>query len=394
MIERSIKISGVGCCLLDFIYPDVSFKSQELQARFSKKPGDGGIQPGNLVFSEDLVKYTGEVMDEIYQKILPGIDSEHVNVGGPCIVALIHASQLLNNQQVSFSYFGALGDDLAGNRLRELLGRTAIKLDHYDVLEGATPKTIVLSDPDYNQGQGERAFINTIGVAGKYSLARLGRDFFSADILFFGGTALVPPIHDHLLELLKKGKENDSINIVTTVFDFRNENLEPNKKWPMGQSDESFKYMDLLIMDREEALRISGQAKLEDAADFFIRHKTRSFIITSGANDILSYSDGNFFAPQEVGKMPVLSFHKYRTPGIQCDTTGCGDNFAGGVLFSLLTEMTLGKHGGFDLAEACTWGIVSGSYTGLIAGGVEFENREGEKLEKITKLYQDFKKQK
>lgn len=349
--------------------------------------------PGNLVFSEDLVRYTGEVLAEIYQKILPGTDSEVVNVGGPCIVALIHASQLLHGQKARFSYFGALGNDLAASKLRELIGRTPVILDHYETLEGATPKTIVLSDPDYNQGHGERAFINTIGVAGKYSPARLDPDFFSADILFFGGTALVPPIHDHLLELLKKGKENACINIVTTVFDFRNENLAPNKKWPMGRSDESFKLIDLLIMDREEALRISGQEQLEDAADFFIRHKTPSFIITSGANDIMSYSDGSFFAPQEAGRMPVLSFHKYRTPGLQCDTTGCGDNFAGGVLFSLLTQMKLGKRGGYDLAEACAWGIVSGSYTGLITGGVEFENRAGEKLEKITRFYQDYKAQ-
>ncbi|MCP4314261.1 MAG: carbohydrate kinase family protein [Bacteroidetes bacterium] len=393
MSEEPIKISGVGCSLLDYIYTNVSFKNPELQARFSTKPGDGGIMPGNLVFSEDLVRYTGEELDEIHQKILPGTESEVVNVGGPCIVAMIHASQLLHGQQAGFCFFGALGNDAAGRRLRELIGRTPVKLDHYEIIEGATPKTIVLSDPDYNEGHGERAFINTIGVAGKYIPARLDQDFFNADVLFYGGTALVPPIHDHLSELLKKGKEKGSINIVTTVFDFRNENLAPDKKWPMGRSEESFQFMDLLIMDQEEALRISGMGKLEDAADFFIRHKTSSFIITCGAGDLLSYSNGSFFTFQELGRMAVLPFHKYKTPGLQCDTTGCGDNFAGGVLSSLITQMNSGKAGGYDLAEACTWGIVSGTYSGLITGGVEFESKEGEKLEKITRLYQDYKAQ-
>ena len=77
---------------------------------------------------------------------------------------------------------------------------------------------------------------------------------------------------------------------------------------------------------------------------------------------------------------------------MKSDTTGCGDNFSGGVISSLVTQMISGDREGFDLVEACSWGIASGTYTGLITGGTEFEKQKGEKLEKITRLYKEYKK--
>lgn len=392
MARAQIKISGVGCSLLDYIYTKVDFTDEALNACYSKKAGDGGILPGNLVFSEDLERFTGESLGMILEKILPGGETAVSNIGGPCMVAMIHASQLLYDSPVHFSYFGAMGTDSTGEELAKLLEHTSLNLDAYQVIEGATPKTIVLSDPAYHNGQGERAFINTIGVAAHYGPEKLGQRFFDADILLFGGTALLPPIHDKLYELLKEGKRKGSVNIVTTVFDFLNENLAPNEKWPLGNSDKSFQYIDLLIMDQEEALRISGQKELGKAAGFFINQKTSSFIITRGADDILFYSDGTFFSPRPLASMPVLPIDSYRTPGLQCDTTGCGDNFAGGVLASLISQMSSGKEADFDPVEACSWGVVSGTYTGLITGGTEFEKKKGEKAEKIAKLFNDYKK--
>jgi len=394
MPEKTLRISGVGCGLLDYIYADVNFEDAGLQTYFSASAGDGGIRPGKLVFSEDLEKYSGEDLEKIYSRILPGVNPDVINVGGPCIVALIHASQLLHELPLKFSYFGAMGSDATGRELRKLIARTPLKLENYVMIEGATPRTVVLSDPRHRKGEGERAFINTIGVAASYEPERLTQQFFDADILFFGGTALVPPIHDHLFELLEKGKSQGLVNIVTTVFDFRNENRAPQQRWPLGNSEEAFKYMDLLIMDQEEALRISGEHNEEVAAAFFIKQGTASFIITRGADDILLFSDGTFFAPHALARMPVLPIGEFKHEGMVCDTTGCGDNFAGGVLSSLLSQMVMGKQGDFDLVEACSWGVVSGTYTGLIAGGVEFEKKAGEKLDKIRRLYQDYRARK
>jgi len=49
-----MRIHGAGCCLIDYLYTNISFSSEEFQAILSRRDGDGGINPGGLVFSEDL----------------------------------------------------------------------------------------------------------------------------------------------------------------------------------------------------------------------------------------------------------------------------------------------------------------------------------------------------
>jgi len=39
------------------------------------------------------------------------------------------------------------------------------------------------------------------------------------------------------------------------------------------------------------------------------------------------------------------------------DTTGCGDNFTGGVIASIVNQLSTGKRK-LDLKEACSWGTV------------------------------------
>ncbi len=390
--DRKMKIAGIGCCLLDYIYTDVDFSKIDQEKYFSNKQGDGGLLPGKLVFSEDLEIYTGENIASIASNILNDQKPDATNIGGPGIVALIHASQMLYDRDISFSFYGYCGDDSAGKELRSMLDKTSIDSSHYHTVEGNTPRTLVLSDPDYDNGQGERLFINTVGVAGKYLPVSINESFFESDILLFGGTALVPGIHDNLSELLEKGKEHTCVNIVTTVFDFRNESRNPGKPWPLGHSDVSFELIDLLIMDEEEALRISGKATCIEASTFFQMTNVKAFIITRGPEEIIFYSGGGLFQEHQLANMPVLSMQDYRTNSKPSDTTGCGDNFAGGVLSSIASQLEYIEPGEIDIKEACSWGIVSGTYTGLIAGGVEFETRPGEKYHKVKKLYDEYKK--
>ena len=74
----------------------------------------------------------------------------------------------------------------------------------------------------------------------------------------FGGTAITPNLHDNLHLLLEKAKTTGAFTLVNTVFDFRNEKLQHGKPWPLGKTDLSYPFIDILIMDKEEALKISG----------------------------------------------------------------------------------------------------------------------------------------
>ena len=146
--------------------------------------------------------------------------------------------------------------------------------------------------PDTIMGNGERTFVNNIGAAWEYSPGTLNDDFFNSQIACFGGTALVPHIHSNLTSLLERAKHNDCITVLNTVFDFMNEKANPDKPWPPGNDNNCYRLIDILIMDREEALKISGKRTIESAAEFFSSTEVSSFIITNGANNIFLWSGG------------------------------------------------------------------------------------------------------
>jgi sugar/nucleoside kinase (ribokinase family) len=196
-----------------------------------------------------------------------------------------------------------------------------------------------------------------------------------------------------MTELLKKAKLNGCITIVNTVFDFRNEKLNPDRKWPLGNSDESYQFIDLLIADQEEALRLSGQTTAGAAIRFFLDKKVSALIVTNGSKNISVYSNGSFFQPHALTELPVsqqvVEELKYNKDG---DTTGCGDNFVGGAIASIVNQLQRGdRHP--DIQEVCCWGIVSGGFACFYIGGTYFEQKSGEKLTKIKPYYESYQQQ-
>lgn len=388
-----IIVSGVGCCLVDLLFNDIDFGSDTFSPYLSKKRGDGGLTPGHLVFQEELEKFCGTDFDKVLNCITGGRPHNKVNIGGPSIVSLINVAQLIDKEHCEVRFYGRGGKDEIGQYLLSSLKKTPVVLKDYKLIDNRTPSTVVLSDPLYDNGQGERMFLNSIGAARDYRPDELDDDFFNSDIVVFGGTALVPLIHDNMTSLLKKAKSKGCVTIVNTVFDFRNERADPSNKWPMGESDESYRYIDLLIADREEALRLSGEHDPQAAIRFFQDKKVSSLIITNGSKNISTYSDGRFFNTSGLKEMPVsrkvIDELKNAQGG---DTTGCGDNFGGGIIASVVTQLQNGaKHP--DLREACCWGVVSGGFACFYMGGTYFEENIGEKRARIKPYYESYKKQ-
>jgi len=392
-MSEKIIVSGVGCCLVDLLYNDIDFSSDTFRPFISLKRGDGGLIPGHLVFNEEFVEFAGSPFGTVLNQITGGRLPDKKNIGGPSIVSLIHAAQLTDPGNCEVRFFGRGGNDDAGKCLLSSLQKTPVILYDFKLTENITPSTVVLSDPNFDNGHGERVFINSIGAAWDYHPDDLDEEFFHSDIVVFGGTALVPVIHDHLTELLRKAKLNGCLTIVNTVFDFRNEKLNPDQKWPLGKSDDSYQYIDLLIADHEEALRLSGEKSAEAAIRFFRDKQVSSLIITNGSKNISVYSDGQFFEPLALTELPVsqkvVEELKYNKDG---DTTGCGDNFVGGVIASIVNQLHRGvQHP--DLQEACCWGIVSGGFACFYIGGTYFEQKSGEKLTKIKPYYESYQQQ-
>ena len=389
---EKIRVSMVGCCLVDRLYKNISFSDAGFMPFLSKKLGDGGLTPGHLVFKEEFERFGKAELSEILKKITKGREPDKINIGGPGIVPLIHIRQMQDAGDCECCFYGCGGKDEDGEFIASTLKQMDLPLENYHLKNNVTPSTVVLSDPTYDNGNGERAFINSIGAAWDYSPEELEHTFFQSDIVVFGGTGLVPQIHDDLTGLLGKAKSGGCITIVNTVFDFRNEKANPHKRWPLGKSDESYRNIDLLMVDYTEALRLSGKSSVEEAMRFFHSLGTGAVIVTNGSRNIRLFAKaGGVFKPLDETEMPVSkaisSELEQHFPG---DTTGCGDNFVGGVISSVVTQLQQ-KKGKTDLTEASVWGIVSGGFSCFYMGGTFHEKYHGEKREKIFPYYAQYK---
>ena len=183
------------------------------------------------------------------------------------------------------------------------------------------------------------------------------------------------------------------MTIVNTVYDFRSESKRPAERWTLGETEESYRYIDLLITDREEAFGLSGETDIRGAISFFRKKGLPALIITNGSQPVHLYSEGDAFGHLATISLPVsrkvTGELAHRLGG---DTTGCGDNFAGGIIASVAVQMSEGAHPP-DLLEACAWGIVSGGFACFYIGGTYMEKEEGEKLSQIKPYFTAYKHQ-
>ncbi len=166
-----LKISGLGCTLLDFVYNGIDFNGPGFQKYLSRKAGDGGLTPGQLVFLEELEKFAGKEFEKINIDIAGDRKPDASNIGGPAIVSIIHAAQLLQ-EQAEVRFVGSLGEDWIAERILDILSRTPVSSHEFIKKDARTPFTNVLSDPTYNLGSGERTFVNNIGAAEELSTRR------------------------------------------------------------------------------------------------------------------------------------------------------------------------------------------------------------------------------
>ena len=197
--------------------------------------------------------------------------------------------------------------------------------------------------------------------------------------------------------MLKQAKQCGSITVVNTVYDFLNEKKNPAQHWPMGDGDDSYRFIDLLIVDHEEALRLSGCADIPSAIAFFREKGTGAVLVTNGARNVCLWAGSPLFGKVEEQTMPVsVAVGEALKQGRKGDSTGCGDNFAGGVIGSLARQISEKQEEKptLDLREACRWGIVSGGFACFYYGGTYLEKVDGEKFAFLQELYDQYLSQK
>ncbi len=158
-----LTISGTGCALMDYLHADIRLDSEAFLRYRARRGGDGGLEPGKLVFVEDLERFAGEPFSRILEALRGGQEPDRANLGGPSIVSLIHAAQMLEGHQAQVQFFGARGVDASSDAIMHIVSRTPLEVSGYLAFAGHTPFTQVFSDPTYDHGHGERTFVNERG---------------------------------------------------------------------------------------------------------------------------------------------------------------------------------------------------------------------------------------
>lgn len=393
MMIRSdwVRVSAIGCCLIDYLFHEESYSKSVFNEYRSVSPGDGGLLVGGLVFGEQLAEFARLPFDALLRHLIPHPEKGIENIGGPAAVSLIHAAQLLHDSPHSFHFHGVAGDDVEYRLIREHIAKTVID-PRFLILEGErTPTTYVLNDRHAHGGKGERTFVNLLGSAAHVIEADVGDDAYQSDIVLFGGTALWPAFHTRIDQALRRAKAEGALTIVGAVFDFMNEHRSSSEKWPFGQ-ESGYPFVDLLVCDALEAERMSGQRDAENAAAFFDEAGVGAGIITQGAKDIIAWSkEESVFGHTPLTRFPVCGYIDElleKDPSLRKDTTGCGDNFLGGVLASIVS------HGAkkCSMVNAITLGGASGGFALTHHGGMFHETYPGEKrsvLEPVLKAYSE-----
>ena len=395
---KKISLGVTGCALSDFLYTDVDFGSEAFRKCASRNRGDGGLTAGELVFADALENYMKEDYGKLLNSLTNGATPDKQNLGGPAIVGAINAAQILSDLDVDCKFYGACGKDATGETLKGILAKTPLNTENYITVDGPTPATDVLSDPRAHNGKGERTFINTIGAAYNYTPEMLPGSFLSSDIVWLGATALVPPLHQNMTSLLKKARENGAITVVSTVFDFINEQKNPDQPWPMGDGMSAYPLIDVLLVDWDEARRLSGKEFFGEIMGFFMKSGVKACVITHGANDFYVWSNGKLFeALEDVTALPIsarVDEILTKDPSRKGDTTGCGDNFAGGFVAGMIRQLAEGKEmGKLDIYRASSWAAASGGFACFTVGGTYLEKEKGEKLAAVREFADAYMKQ-
>jgi sugar/nucleoside kinase (ribokinase family) len=385
-----MRISGVGSCVLDVLHELPSGGGEDRLAPFlSRAEGDGGLRRGGAVIRRLLEDRHRRTTAELVREL--GGGPPRYTQGGVAAASLIAAAQLLRGRDVEVRLYSNLSDDEGGDQVRRALSRTPLSAARLGKRHGRCPSTTILNERAAD-GTAERSFITEpcINEELAYDPRELDREFFESEVTLFAGIRWEPWLCADLTRLLGECRRSGSLTVVGTAFDTT---LGGGRgRWLLGDSDEAYEHLDLLVMDLTEALGHSGEPDLGRAAAFFRRSGVRAFAVTQGVEEVYYWAGGGAFAPAE-GTLPIpAAIQKDKASGNlpTGDSVGCGDSFLGGMVASAALQLRRG--GPLDLREAVVLGNLSGGVASTHAGGVLEEKYPGEKrdlVERYRRLYEE-----
>ena len=169
----------------------------------------------------------------------------------------------------------------------------------------------------------------------------------------------------------------------------------------VSAKDDAYPFIDILIADKDEAIKTAGTSSIKDAILWFISQGAGAVIVTEGSRSVTFASSApeanrGVFSPVEITSLPIceeIDRELAAYPKRRGDTTGCGDNFAGGVIVSIAEQLGANPKGKLDLRECVIHGSAAGGFACFTAGGTFAESFPGEKRKRLDFYVDAYRRQ-
>lgn len=299
----------------------------------------GDINPDLILQGTDVQPAFGQA-----EKL---VDNASLTIGSSSCIVACGAARL----GLKTAFIGLVGDDLFGHFMLEALQERGIDTSGCVVdKNAATGFSVILSQPH------DRAILTFAGTIAELRYADIDLGYLEhARHLHLSSFFLLDKLRPDIPKLFAEAKRRG----LTTSLDT---NWDPNGTW--SGLTETLQYVDVLLPNEQEALKLTGQGELEPAVDT-LAHQVPTLAVKLGAKGGLARQGG-----REV-RAPVV-------PVEVLDTTGAGDSFDAGFLYGYLQ--------GWSLEESLRFACVCGSLSTRGVGGTDAQATHYEAAQALERL--------
>ena len=226
---------------------------------------------------------------------------------------------LLSKLGISTAFIGKVGDDMFGRALKSIFDRIGINTENM-ILSKSYNTTLTFVDLDKT---GDRSFCFVRNYGADKMLEQCELDFSlldSAKVFHFGGVTLTEePARSTTLAAAAEAKKRGLLI-----------SYDPNFRPPLWNKDaaeillKGVKLADILKVSDEECQLLSGKDSLSEGSEYLsMVYGVKLIFVTMGAKGS-AFRFGKYYVEQPAFEVQTV------------DTTGAGDAFMGGILYSIL----------------------------------------------------------
>jgi sugar/nucleoside kinase (ribokinase family) len=226
---------------------------------------------------------------------------------------------------------GHVGDDAAGSALVTEFDQLGVAHHNLVIDEGHSGVVVVLVDPT-----GERTMFPDNGANSGLHIGDLP-DLAEYNAVYISGYSPLDPLSlPGIKEMISKIREAS----IPIYFDPAS--VGGMKEVAIAEVQSWLPLMNVLLLNEEEAMYLSGHSDIEKALDHLL-HDCQTVVIKRGSHGAIGKSRGS-----ESVSIPAI-------PTTVSDTTGAGDAFAAGFIshFTINHDLTRALMAGAEVAARC-----------------------------------------